>query len=153
MNSNTYGHFNTRRWILTWRHFRVFAVIQTPLHILTQLSVQRFQILLQEARIISAKINTKSRNWISGEESRPCTPNSLDQHFARLKCDNCQAHEQPDAIGPFRVWIVRCLAHALNKYFVSKLFSLNTLPDNILNGLQFSLCAQLTACIFAQILK
>lgn len=96
---------------------------------------------------ISPEIKSRSRKQFVA------APNSLDQHFARLESDNCQTHEQPYAIGPFRMWIVRRLAHALNKYFVSQLLSLNTLSNNVLNGLQFTLSAQLTACIFAQILN
>lgn len=41
------------------------------------------------------------------------------EQFAWLKSNNGQAQEQPNTIGPFRVWIVRGLAHTLNEYFVS----------------------------------
>lgn len=55
--ANTYRYFNTRWWMLTWRHFGIFTIIQAPLNILSQFTIERFQVFLEKTGVIS-KANT-----------------------------------------------------------------------------------------------
>lgn len=61
--SFTYSNFNTRRRILPRRYFGIFTIIQTPLDILSQFSIQTVQILFQKTCIIS-KENAKTINQL-----------------------------------------------------------------------------------------